>query len=113
MSKQFQRSSALTQDDTEPPKNMPFILLTIQMRCFFCCPLYLMFLICLSYVAVSAPCSLVITCGNSLTSWLSCVLCFLVVLSRFHCGVLVQVWCLGVSIPDLWLPIYYENDIYF
>ena len=65
-----------------------------------------MILICLSYVAVSAPCSLVITCWEHAN-----LLVFLSVV--FSCGfVTFPMWCPGsgvvieLSIPDLWLPKY-------
>ena len=43
--------------------------------------------------------------GKGLTSWLSCVWCFV----TFPCGVLGRVWYLIVFIPDLCLLTYFYN----
>ena len=49
--------------------------------------------------------------GNGLTSWLSCMWCFV----TFPCSVLGQVWWLIVSIPDLCLLSYFAvmQDVEF
>ena len=48
--------------------------------------------------------------GKGLASWLSCVLCFVVLFFAFPSGVLGRVWFFIVSIPDLRLLtyVYYE-----
>ena len=45
---------------------------------------------------------------KGLTSWLSCVLCFLVFFVIFQYGVPGQVLYLIVMIPDLCLPLYLD-----
>ena len=67
--------------------------------CFFCGS-FLLFMShgCLCYAVLSVPSSLMITCWEGLTSWLSCVLCFLC----FY-GVL----CHGWYLIDLCLPLYF------
>ena len=42
---------------------------------------------------------------KGLTSWRSCVLCFIIFIT-FPCGILGQVWCLIVSIPGRCLLLY-------
>ena len=67
------------------------------------CYFYLCFVF-VCHTVLSVPCSLVVTCWERLTSWLSCMWCFLSVFVTFPYGVLGQVWCLVVLIPDLCLP---------
>ena len=55
--------------------------------------------------------------GKGLTSWLSCMRCFLVFLSLFPYYVLSQVWYLIVLIPDVCLlsnfaPVYFLLPLY-
>ena len=62
-------------------------LLTVPMQCFFCGSFLLfVFRDCLSYCLISrsVPWSLVVTFWERLTSWLSCMWCFLVFLSLSH-----------------------------
>ena len=64
---------------------------------YFC---YLRFVfVMLSYLFIAALWS---PARKGLTSWLSCVCCFIVFVT-FSCGVLGQVWYLIVSISDLCL----------
>ena len=67
----------------------------------FCYLCFMFVFVMLSYLFLAALRSPV---GIGLTSWLSCVLYFLVFLSLF--GILGQVWYLIVLIPDLCLPLY-------
>ena len=74
-------------------------LLTVPMRYFFLdhlCYLYIVFVM-LSRLFIAALCS---PAGKGLTSWLLFVVsnCNFV---TFPCGILGQVWCLIVLIPDL------------
>ena len=46
--------------------------------------------------------------GKGLSSWLSCVWCFLV---TFPYGVLGQVWYWIASIPDSWILPYFQGEI--
>ena len=65
-------------------------------------------LACLFFAALWSP------VGKVLTSWLSCVWCFLVFVT-FSCGVLGHLWYLIVSILDLCLFNYFEyfaNEMY-
>ena len=50
-------------------------------------------------------------CDHLLTSWLSCVWCFLELLSLSHYGVSGQVWYFIVSIPDLCLRYFYMYQV--
>ena len=71
----------------------PVKILTVLRWCFFCGPFLLfMFLVCLCYVVLSVPCSLVIT-GLESTDLLpllcvvvSCVLSLSHMVSRVKCG---------------------------
>ena len=67
-----------------------------------------MFHVCLCDAVLSVPRSFVITCLEGLTSWLSGVLSFLVF---FPYGISGQVWYLILSIPDLYLLLYYDISI--
>ena len=69
-----------------------------------CCCRWGILLLCHTVLAV--PCSIVVTCSEGLTSWLSCLRCFLVFVT-FQYGVLVQVWYLIVRIPDLCILLYF------
>ena len=59
------------------------------------------------YAVLSVTCSLLLTYWERLTSWFSCVLCFLVCLVTFPYSVPGHVWYLIVLIPDLSLPLYF------
>ena len=48
--------------------------------------------------------------GKGLTPWLPFELCFIVLFVIFPCGVLGQVWCLIISIPDLYLLSYFLTE---
>ena len=75
-------------------------LLTVPGRCFFCRSFLLfMFRVCHAFLSVIA--ALWSPLGKGMTSWLSCMLCFIV-----FCG---QVWYLIVLIPDLCLLAYFDN----
>ena len=81
----------------------------VPRRCFFCGSFSV---ICFSCpTGLSVPCSLVVTCWEGLTSWLSCMWYFLVFLSLSHnlYGVLCQVWYLIVWIPYMCLLPYFDS----
>ena len=50
--------------------------------------------------------------GKGIAFWLSCVLCFIVFIVTFPCGVLGQVWYLIALIPDLCLLTNFNFYIY-
>ena len=56
-----------------------------------------------SHAFLSVYCSLVVTCPKGLTSWPSCMLCFIVFLLLPHVASWGQARYLIVSIPDLCL----------
>ena len=65
-------------------------------------PIFFVMLSCLFLAALWSP------GGKGLTSWLSCVLCFIVFCSFLIC-LPGQVWYLIVSFPDLCLPLYFDT----
>ena len=82
----------------KPSSNM--FLLTIPSRCFFCGS-FILFLSCFVMLSCTSVCwCLVVTCWERAD--LLALFCD-VLLCRFHfpIGILGQVWCLIVSIPDL------------
>ena len=84
------------------------ILLTVPRRCFLCGS-FLLLMFCVCHASLSSHCSLVVTCGET-ADLLACLnlkfSCFFV---TFPCGVLGQVWCLIVSIPNLCLVTHFHN----
>ena len=73
------------------------------------------YIICVSCLSVILSClffaALWPPAGKGLSSWLSCVRCFLGVFVTFPCGVPGQVWYLIVLIPDLILLPYLYSDL--
>ena len=71
-------------------------------------PLLYMFHVCIYYTIVSFPCSLVFTCCE--LAALLALLCvvFSCAFVTFPYGVPGQVWCLIVSIPDLYITLYFQ-----
>ena len=67
------------------------------------CPVFVM-LSCLFIAALWSP------AGKGLTSWLLFVM-FNYVIVTFPCGILGQVWCLIVSIPDLCHLSYFHKTL--
>ena len=65
-----------------------------------------MFRVCRVYL--SAHCSLVVTCWKRADLLALLYVMIYCVFVTFPCGVLGQVWCLIVLIPDLCLLFYYE-----
>ena len=90
------------------PLNMYFLLIVLG-QCFFCGSFLLfMFHVCLCYLVLSVPCSLVVTSWEraDLLAFL-CVMCSCVFVT-FPYDVPGQVWYLIVSIPDLCLLVYFK-----
>ena len=72
-------------------------LFTVPRRCFFCGS-FMLFLSCFVMLSRTSVCWChVVTCWEGLTSYLS----FVMSICDFPNGILGQVWCLIVSIPDL------------
>ena len=68
-----------------------FFFLTVPRLCSFCEYFLLsLFRVCLCHTFVYVPSALMSSAGKSLTSWLSCVLCFNVFLSLSHMASLVR-----------------------
>ena len=63
------------------------VVLTVLRQCLFCGS-FLVFMFRVFHVFLSVDCSLVVTCWEGLTSWVSCMWCFIV-----FCH--YPVWCLG------------------
>ena len=75
------------------------------------CGSFLLFMFCVCHVFLSVHCSFVVTCWERsilLALLKVMVYCVFVILP---CGVLGQVWCLSVSIPDLRLLSYFKNEM--
>ena len=66
-----------------------------------------MFRVCHAFLSVH--CSLVVTCWESANLLVLLSVMFPCVFVTFPCGVLGQVWYLIVSIPDLYLPTYFDR----
>ena len=80
-------------------------LLTVPRRCFFCGSFLLtMVHVCLCNTVLSVSCSLVITCWERADLLAVSIMTFPCV--TFPYGVLVKVWYLVVSIPDLCIFLY-------
>ena len=63
----------------------PLFLLTVPRRCFFCGSFcYLCFVFVFVMLSRLSPAALQLPAEQGLTSWLSCVLCFIVFLSFSH-----------------------------
>ena len=87
-------------------------LLTVPRRGFFCGSFILfMFHVCLYYTVESVPCSLVITCWERADLLALLCVMFPCVFVTFPYGVLGQVWCLIVSIPDMCLLLYFDKYV--
>ena len=83
-----------------------YFLLTVPRRCFFCGSLLLfVFRVCVFFLSVH--CSLVVIRWERADLLALLYVMFYCVFVTFPCGVLGQVWCLIVSIPDLCLLSYY------
>ena len=67
-----------------------------------------MFRVC--HVFLSVHCSLVVTCWGKFDILALLYVMFYCVFNTFPCGVLGQVWCLIVLIPDLCLRSYFDNE---
>ena len=89
------------------------IFLTDRSKAVFLLCIFLFCYLSLPIAVMSVSCGLVVACWGlcvgGLTSWLSCMWCFLVVFVTFAFGVLGQVYLI-VLIPDLCLlPYCYQN----
>ena len=69
-----------------------------------------MFLFRVCHAFLSIHCSLVVTCKERANLLALLYVMFSCVFVTFLCGVVVQVWCLIVSIPDLFLLTYHVNS---
>ena len=82
-------------------------LLTVPKRCFFCGSFLLfLFRVCRCHEFLSVHCSLLVTCWERADLLALLYVMFSCVFVTSPCGVLGQVWCLIVSIPDLYLHAY-------
>ena len=63
-------------------------------------------------VYLSVHCSLVVTCWERAGLFALLYVMFYCVLVTFPCGVLGQVWCFIVSIPDICFLSYFEHVIF-
>ena len=73
---------------------------------------YVLFLSCVFHAfrrGSSVHCCLVVTCWEGLSSWLSFVMSNCEVVTKFPIGIMGQVWCLIVSIPDICHLSYFET----
>ena len=78
------------------------IVFTVPRWCFFCGSFLLyMFLVCHAFLSVH--CSLVVTCLERADLLALLFVMFYCAFVTFPCGILGQVWCLIVLIPDLCL----------
>ena len=92
-----------TKDGVSPPVKV--FLLTVQRR--FFCGSFLLSMLSVCYVSLSAHCCLFVTCWERADHLALLYVMFYCVFVTFQCGVLGQVWCLIVSISDLCLLSYY------
>ena len=81
-------------------------LLTVQRRCFIC-GTFLLFVFRVCRVFLSVHCSLVVTYWEKTDLFALFCVVFCCVFVVFPSGVLGQVWCLIVSIPDPCLLSYF------
>ena len=82
------------------------LLLTAPRRCFFCGS-FLLFMVRVCHLDLSVHCSLEVTCWEKADLLALLYVMFSRVLVTYPCGLLVQVWYLIVSIPDLCLHPYF------
>ena len=82
-------------------------LLTVPRRYFFCGS-FALYLSCICHALGSVHCCLVVTYWER-ADLLAPVFDVNCVFVTFRCGILGQVWCLIVSIPDL-CPLYYFHN---
>ena len=83
-------------------------LLTVPRRCFFCgSSLLFMFRVCHDFLSVH--CSLMVTCWEYANLLALLYVKFYCLFVTLQYGVLVQVWYLIVSIPDLCLLTYFNH----
>ena len=86
------------------------LLLTVPRRFFFCGS-FLLFMVhvCLCYIVLSVPCSLLITCWERADLLALLCVVFFCVFVTFPYGVPGQMWYKIVSIPDLCLSLFFNT----